>query len=149
MTNPLDSEMVTDESLAEEPFISKLEGRSWGFAYVRSRAEKKLLEKMTSREIPCYLPVIRKMRIHHRGKVFSEIPMFPSYLFLCPEPSSLLDVRCQKEVVSLNIVEGPAENDFINELNLIRKFELFARNRKTVVNPEIQPGSTVLIITGS
>lgn len=129
-------------------FIAKFEDRIWGFVYVKSRTEKKLLEKLLTRNIPCYLPLNKKMRIHHRGKVFTEIPMFPSYVFLCPDNTEIPDIKRQNEVVTVNIVPPPLEDDFIRELNLVRKFELFSQDRITFVNPEIQSGETVMVKNG-
>ena len=141
-------EDALSDTTATEEFIIKFENRSWGFAYVKSRTEKKLLAKLNAKKIPCYLPLIRKMRIHHRGKVFTDVPMFPSYVFFCPEKENITDIKNQNEVVGVSIVEDVAEKDFIKELNLIRKFELFSQNHNTIVNPEIQPGQTVLIKNG-
>lgn len=141
-------ENVSSDAVPNEECFAQIEGRSWGFAYVKSRTEKKLITKLTAREIPCYLPFIRNMRIHNRGKVYTNIPMFPSYVFLCLNGSEMAAVKGENEVVAVNIVDESLENSFIKELNAVRKFELFSLNRKTLVNPEIQPGQTVLIKKG-
>lgn len=132
----------------EEPFIQKIHGRSWGFAYVKSRTEKKLSAKLAAQGVPCYLPVLQKMRIHHRGKVISEIPMFSSYVFLCPDILSVTQIKRENEVLQLTVMDDAAENDFIKELNLVRRCEILSRKEKVVINPGLQPGETVLIKRG-
>ncbi len=98
--------------------------------------------------IPCYLPLLKKMRIHNRGKVFSELPMFSSYVFVCPDALSLTEIKRQNEILDVTVMEGAAEKEFIDELNLVRKCEILSRKQKVVVNPGLQPGQTVLVKKG-
>lgn len=130
------------------PFITPIPGRSWGFAYVKSRTEKKFRTKLSAMGISCYLPLLHKMRVHHREKILSEIPMFSGYVFLCPDPVVITEIRRQTEVVGLNVLEGTVETEFIRELNLVRKLELLASTRKVVINPGLYPGQTVRVTSG-
>lgn len=145
---PLDDFSADSVKENDRAFIVKTEGRSWGFAYVKPRTEKKLLAKLLAFGVPCYLPLLKKMRVHHRAKVLSEIPMFPSYVFLCSDALSVTQIKRQNEVIELTMMDGEAENDFIKELNLVRKCEILSEKRKVVVNPGLQPGQTVLIKSG-
>ncbi len=134
---------------SDQPFISKIDGVSWGFAYVKSRTERKLADRLTSLGVTCYLPLLNKLRIHHRGKVLSTLPMFPGYLFVSSDSSQIIEVRRQREIVTLNIMEGAAEEAFIHELNTVRKCEILSNRRKVVVNPGLVPGKTALIRHGA
>lgn len=142
-------EEYEDTGLQIEELFAKEEGYSWGYAYVKSRQEKKLASKLTAKSIQNYLPLIRTMRIHHRGKVYTDLPMLPGYLFVCIDSSRSLDIKCQNEVVTFDLFDGLTESAFIKDLILLRKFEIFSQNRNVIVNPGIQAGSTVMIKTGA
>lgn len=133
----------------DEPFIVPRENYFWGFTYTRPRTEKKLAQRLTDLGIRSYLPMMKKMRIHNRGKVISFIPMFTSYVFLEIPPLYFTNVLRMSEVLTLELPEKP-ETQFglINDLNRIRKCEILANYKKIVVNPGLQPGMRVRVKSG-
>ena len=132
------------------PFIVPRENYCWGFTYTRPRAEKKLAQRLTDMGIRAYLPLIKKMRKHNRGKVISMIPMFTSYVFLEIPNLYYTNIRRLPEVLTLDLPEKPELQEMlIADLNRVRKCEILAEQRKVIVNPGIQPGKTVLVTSGS
>ena len=137
-------------SEAPEPFIVPRENHYWGFIYTRPRAEKKLAQRLIDMGIRSYLPLMKKMRKHNRGKVITMIPMFTSYVFLEIPNLYYSNIRRLPEVLTLDLPEKPEIQEMlIADLNRVRKCELLADERKVIVNPGIQPGKTVLITSGS
>ena len=134
---------------ADEPFIVPQEGQFWGFAYLRPRTEKKFAQKLTDFGIRSYLPLMKKMRVHNRGKVVTWVPMFTSYVFLEIPNTLYTHIVRYPEVLTLDLCETPEiQEGLVADLNRVRKCELLAENHKVVVNPGIQPGMTVLVKTG-
>ena len=132
------------------PFIVPRENYYWGFVYTRPRAEKKLAQRLVDMGIRSYLPLMKKMRKHNRGKVISMIPMFTSYVFLEIPNVYYSNIRRLPEVLTFDLPEKPEIQEMlVADLNRVRKCELLASERKVIVNPGIQPGKTVLITSGS
>ena len=73
--------------------IRKYPERYWGYAYVRPRTEKKVLETFEGRGLPCYLPLVPKARIHHSTKVISYLPMLPGYVFLSADDDERRELK--------------------------------------------------------
>lgn len=49
-------------------FIEKQADRYWGFAYLRPRTEKKVADILAGRDVPVFLPLVNKARLHHGSK---------------------------------------------------------------------------------
>ena len=54
----------------------------WHALYTKSRAEKKALTELQSREIEAFLPLHRKLRQWSDRKKWVEMPLIPGYLFV-------------------------------------------------------------------
>ena len=130
--------------------IEKKTNFLWGFAYLRPRTEKVIKEKLLSLGIIAYLPMIPKARIHHSTRIITDIPMIPSYIFLCindMQRSELL--RQEKHIVHIELCrENVVEDQLIRDLNLVQRCEIIARNEPIIVNPEIVVGDQVIITKG-
>ena len=141
---------MEQDPASDGPFIVPREGYYWGFAYLRPRVEKKFEQKLRGFGIRTYLPLMKKMRVHNRGKVVTWIPMFASYLFLEVPNTLYTNIVRYPEVLTLDLCEKPeVQEAFIADLNRVRKCELLAEHRKVVVNPGIRPGMTVMVKSGS
>jgi len=130
--------------------IDKIEGSHWGYAYLRPHTEKKIAERMRASGICCYLPVMPRARMHHSTKIVTDIPMIPSYIFLCvglPEATALK--KQEKQIIKIELQREPElENTLIEELRALRQCEDLARETPILVNPEIRRGDKVLITSG-
>jgi transcriptional antiterminator NusG len=131
-------------------FIEKQNDRYWGFAYLRPRTEKKVAEGLAGRNIPGYLPLVNKARLHHGTKIVTPLPMIPGYIFLAvdePERNELK--RTEKNIVNIHLLRVPMEEEtLIRELNALHQFELLAQTQEVHVNPGIQRGDKVIVTQG-
>lgn len=133
------------------PFIEKTPDRSWGFAYLKPRTEKKVAEYLTGRGVPSYLPLLNKARLHHGTKVVTPVPMFPGYIFLAAGDQERSDLkRSEKNFVHIELLRNDAEEEqLVRELNNLHLFELEAMTREVLINPGIQRGDKVIVTQGA
>ena len=131
--------------------ITKQPDRYWGYAYVRYRTEKKLAEKLQNSGITCYLPTIPHAYMMHYTKVITQLPMFPTYLFLCMNREDATDLRYREKQIrriDLQFDEG-WEDTLIGELKALQQCELLAQQAPILINPGIQTGDKVLVKAGA
>jgi len=130
--------------------IEKYSDRFWGFAYVRPRTEKAVAKVLAGRDIPYYLPIVKKARLHHGTKIVTPFPMFPGYLFLAAGDLERTDLkRTEKNFVQIELIRDELnEQQLIRELNLLLKLELMAQDKEVLVNPGIMRGDKVLVTQG-
>ena len=133
------------------PFIEKTPERSWGFAYLRPRTEKKVADYLAGRGVPSYLPIVNKARLHHGTKIVTPVPMFPGYIFLAAGEQERSDLkRSEKSFVHIELLRNDVEEEqLVRELNNLHLLELEARGREVLVNPGIQRGDKVIVTQGT
>ena len=126
--------------------IEKMPGRYWGFAYLRPRTEKAVAEILAGRDVPVYLPLVNKARLHHGTKIVTPLPMFPGYIFLAAGELERRELkRTEKNFVNIELLREEFEEEtLIRELNALRQFEILAQTKEILVNPGIQRGDKVL-----
>ena len=131
-------------------FIEKNVDRFWGFAYLRPRTEKKVAEKLTGLNVPFYLPLVNKARLHHGTKIVSQLPMIPGYIFLAVGDLERSELKKhEKEIVQIELLREKAEEEkLIWELNALHRFEILAQTEEVHVNPGIQHGDKVIVTQG-
>ncbi len=71
--------MVQDSSEDPAPVLPLV--KRWGVARTKARAEKVFGEFLCGLGVPFFLPLIRRVRTYGRQKRFSDIPLFPGYVF--------------------------------------------------------------------
>lgn len=130
--------------------IEKMPGRYWGFAYLRPRTEKAVAEILAGRDVPVYLPLVNKARLHHGTKIVTPLPMFPGYIFLAAGELERRELkRTEKNFVNIELLREEFEEEtLIRELNALRQFEILAQTKEILVNPGIQRGDKVLVTQG-
>lgn len=57
------------------------EAKSWAVAWTKARCEKALVEFFGGQAVPCFLPLVRNRRVYGGRVRFSELPLFPGYVF--------------------------------------------------------------------
>ena len=131
-------------------FIEKQTDRYWGFAYLRPRTEKKVADVLAGRDIPVYLPLVNKARLHHGSKVVTPLPMIPGYIFLAAGDLERNELkRSEKNFVHIELLRTPAEEEqLVRELNALHQFEILAQTQEVYVNPGIQRGDKVIVTQG-
>ncbi len=70
------------EALAARGPVETLVG-DWWVVHTRSRCEKALAAALDRKGIGYFLPLTRRKRTHGGRIVWVDMPLFPSYLFLC------------------------------------------------------------------
>ena len=133
-----------------QDFIHTEPGRSWGYAYLKPRTEKKVACYLAGRALPVYLPLINKARLHHGTKVVTPVPMFPGYIFLAASDQERNDLkRSEKNFVHIDLLrEKEEEARLIVELNKLKMLELEARGKEVFINPGIRRGDKVIVTQG-
>lgn len=130
--------------------IEKQPDRCWGFAYLRPRTEKKVAEVLAGRNVPVYLPLVNRARLHHGTKVVTAFPMIPGYIFLAASDVERLELKKrEKEIVHIELLRMRIEEEtLIRELNALRQFEMLAQTEEVFVNPGIKRGDKVVVTQG-
>lgn len=125
-------------------------GRYWGYAYVKPRAEKKVVESLGSRGLPVYLPLVPRARMHHSTKVISHVPMIPGYVFLSASDEERRELKMgERHIVLIELLRDRLkEESFIEELKTLRSCEELAKSEPVLINPEIVAGDQVEVISG-
>jgi len=59
--------------------------QQWCVLYTRPRFENKVAEELKSKGVSCLLPKTRVVREYKNQRRLVELPLFPSYVFVCPE----------------------------------------------------------------
>lgn len=54
----------------------------WHVLHVRPRQEKAMAEVLVAMQVPCFLPLVPRMRYYQHRKRRVELPLFPSYVFM-------------------------------------------------------------------
>jgi transcriptional antiterminator NusG len=130
--------------------IKQHSDRHWGYAYLRPRTEKKVAETLAGWNVPVYLPLVNKARLHHGTKVVTAHPMFPGYIFLAAGDQERSELKKnEKEFVHIELLRTPVEEErLIRELNALQLLETLAQGKEVFVNPGIQRGDRVILTQG-
>lgn len=78
----------------------------WYVAYVRSRSEKKVAERLAKHGIAHYLPLIKTIRQWSDRKKLVSMPLFNGYIFLHCTDQQLSEIRMISGVVNYIYHEG-------------------------------------------
>ena len=111
---------------------------------------KKVAEKLAGMDVPVYLPLVNKARLHHGTKVVTSFPMIPSYIFLAAGDLERTELKKhEKEFVQIELLREKSEEEtLIRELNALRQFEILAQTEEVLINPGIQHGDKVIVTQG-
>lgn len=117
---------------------------------MKPKTEKKVWETLKGRGVVCYLPLVPKARMHHYTKIVTQVPMLASYVFLCVDDEERREIKKDiKEIVQIELLrENGTEEQFIRDLNVLKRCEELAKDRPVLVKPEIVAGDDVLVISG-
>ncbi len=129
-------------------FFRHIPEKSWSLVQTRPRNEKWVNEQLANNGIIVYLPLITKIEIHNRSKRVTRLPMFPGYLFACPNLEEETSIRRNKCVWNLKRLSGGEEEVLIRDLKIVRVCEIQSVEHKLVVNPGLHEGDTVRIKSG-
>ena len=73
---------VLEVEVGQRGAASTEPGVEWRVVHTKSRQEKALAEFLDSRQIGCFLPLVRMVKYYGRRKCAVSTPLFQGYLFL-------------------------------------------------------------------
>jgi len=85
-----------------------IQPKKWYAIYTRSRAEKKVLEELQTRNIESFLPLQKKLRQWKDRKKWVEMPLLPGYCFVHISRNEYERVLQSGNVVCYITFEGKA-----------------------------------------
>ena len=94
----------------------------WYVAYVHSRSEKKVAERLTKNRIEHFLPLIKTVRQWSDRKKMVSVPLFNGYLFVHCTAEMLTQVRMVTGVVNFIYHEGKPAIVPAHVIHTIRQF---------------------------
>jgi transcription antitermination factor NusG len=119
----------------------------WYVAYVRSRSEKKVAERLTKNGIDHYLPLIKTIRQWSDRKKMVSIPLFNGYIFLYCTAQQLSEIRLISGVVNYIYHEGKPAVMPEKEITAIKQF-LDTGIAMEAIPDHFSPGEQVRITFG-
>lgn len=127
---------------------SKQEHKKWHVVYTRSRAEKKVLDELTFKNIESFVPMQKKLRQWKDRKKWVEMPLMSGYCFVHINRKQYDEVLYTNHVVCYVSFEGKAaiiRDAQIEDLKkLLHQFDF-----EVEVTPEtFEPGKKVEVIEG-
>ncbi len=85
----------------------------WYILYIKSRSEKKVMERMQKRNFTAFLPLIKTMRQWSDRKKQVQVPLFNGYMFIKVDPTQFASIRMIHGVV--NFVQQEKKHAIISE----------------------------------
>jgi transcription antitermination factor NusG len=119
--------------------------RVWWVVYTKSRQEKVFSRQLAAKQVPHYLPLVRKTYVSCGRKFTAQVPLFPGYVFMLGSE--------QERVVSLTtnrvsrILEVADPSRLRGELEQINR--LIHSGAPLTVEQRLAPGNQVRIRHGA
>lgn len=106
-----------------------------------------MLEILDAYEVPCYLPLYRKVVKYRKGRAVHDLPLFPNYVFSRKLPLSLLHSKAAlSTLVNQVAVSGDDSACLIEELRGVRS--MLASKAPVEACDELVLGQAVKVKTG-
>lgn len=125
--------------------------KQWHCLYVRSRAEKKVLDQLKEMGIEAYLPLVTEMRQWSDRLKRVEMPLFKSYVFVRNDVKQHIPILNVYGVLKFVTFERQAVVVPDNQIIAIKRFvESYEKGEeyKMENNEELKVGQKVRIISG-
>ena len=132
-------EHLLDEPPREPP------PRRWFVLYTKARQEKAVARELVARQIPFYLPLIKKTTVPRGRRRTSFAPLFSSYVFLYGAEEERVRSLTTNRISRILSVDDP--DQLVYDLRQIR--QLIAANVPLTVESRIGPGQRVRVRHGA
>lgn len=120
----------------------------WMPVRTKPRREKKVLEYCNAHEIPCYLPLNKRIHRYERRTVEFFIPMFSGYVF-CSLNEEYYQKLLRSNAVLFRInISDKQEAGLLDELRSVKAFEEISMSSDIIVKPELAEGASVTVAEG-
>jgi transcription antitermination factor NusG len=123
--------------------------KHWYVIYTRSRAEKKVLQELTIKNIECFLPLQKVLRQWKDRKKWVEIPLMSGYCFVNISRAEYDDVLRTYNVVCYVTFEGKAAVVPENQIDALKQMLIQNDFEVSVSQENFKPGKKVEIIEGA
>jgi transcription antitermination factor NusG len=121
----------------------------WYALYTRANSEKKVAEKLKEKNIECYLPTKKVVKIWSDRKKRVEEPLFRCYLFVKVSYIEFFNALNTNGVVCFVTFGGKAQPIPEIQINNIRAFMTQIDHEVTLTYENIQKGVMVQVTSGS
>lgn len=122
--------------------------KKWFALYTKSRTEKKVNQELVDKEIECYLPLEKKLKLWSDRKKWVEEPFIRSYIFVNIEESNLQKALNTPGVVTVIRFSGkpaPVREEQIKIIQSVlsssEKYELSTEKFEPKEKVEVTQGS--------
>ena len=121
----------------------------WYALYTRANGEKKLLQNLLDKNIECYLPTKKVLKIWSDRKKWIEEPLFKCYIFVKVSYKEFFHVLNTPGAVCYVSFGGRAQSIPENQINNIKNFLSQCDHEITLTYERIQKGVMVEVLAGS
>lgn len=124
--------------------------KKWHVAYVKSRHEKKMAERLKAINIEHFLPIQQEVRVWKDRKKKVESVVIPMILFVKVTDQERLEVSKMESVVCYMTLRGEHKPAVIPDKEMERFIFLLTNTTDKVVvdNEQFKPGRAVRVIKG-
>ncbi len=131
------------QALLDELLSRPSERRWWGI-YTRARQEKALSRELLARQVPFYLPLVKRT-YRSRGRTTSSyVPLFAGYLFMFGTEAERVQSLKTNRVSRVLDIEDP--DRLVFDLRQFR--QLIATDAPLTVESRLVPGNRVRVLNG-
>jgi transcriptional antiterminator RfaH len=121
----------------------------WYAIYTRANGERKLLENLQEKNIECYLPTKKVLKVWSDRKKWVEEPLFRCYLFVKVSNKEFFTVLSTNGCVCYISFGGKAQSIPEAQITNIKTFLAQSEHEITVSHERIQRGVSVEVLHGS
>lgn len=121
----------------------------WYAVYTKANAEKKLFDNLQEKNIECYLPMRKVLKVWSDRKKWVEEPLFRCYMFVKLSYKEFFTALNTPGVVYFVSFSGKAQAIPEIQINNIRTFLSQSDHEVTVSHERIQKGVNVEVLYGS
>lgn len=122
--------------------------KHWYVLYVKSRAEKKVLQDLKTKDIEAYLPMQKKLRQWSDRKKLVEMPLLPGYIFVRVGRREYDPALKTDNVVCYITFEGKAAPVRESDINALKKILEQDQIEVELTRDDLVPGEQVEILSG-
>ena len=121
----------------------------WYAVYTRANCEKKLFDNLQEKNIECYLPQKKVLRIWSDRKKWVDEPLFRSYIFVKVSYKEFFNVLSSAGAVSYVSFGGKAQTIPEYQIDIVKNFLSQVDHEVTLTYDCIQKGDTVEVLSGT
>jgi len=121
----------------------------WFAIYTRANSEKKVSEKLIEKNIECYFPTKKVLKVWSDRKKWIEEPLFRCYLFVKVSYKEFFETLNTTGVVCFVTFGGKAQSIPENQINNVKTFMSQIDHEVTLSFEKIQKGVMVQVASGS